>query len=60
MIRIAGVPQLVNEYGWIWLWRNGYPSKLTVDVYNYYLGPNSTPHRTANFRRMTCSLKQNG
>ena len=35
--------QLVNEYGWIWLWRNGSPSKLTVQVYNYYLGPNSTP-----------------
>ncbi len=34
--------QLVNEYGWIWLWRNGTPSKLTVDVYNYYLGANST------------------
>lgn len=34
--------QLVNEYGWIWLWRNGTPSKLTVDVYKYYLGPNST------------------
>jgi len=35
--------QLVNEYGWIWLWRNGTPSKLTVEVYNYYLGANSTP-----------------
>jgi hypothetical protein len=34
--------QLVNEYGWIWLWRNGTPSKLTVDVYKYYLGPNAT------------------
>jgi len=34
--------QLVNEYGWIWLWRNGTPSKLTVDVYNYYLSPGST------------------
>ncbi len=34
--------QLVNEYGWIWLWRNGTPSKLTVSVYNYYLGPHST------------------
>lgn len=42
MIREAGVPQLVNEYGWIWLWRDGQPSKLTVDTYNYYLGPNST------------------
>jgi hypothetical protein len=34
--------QLVNEYGWIWLWRNGTPSKLTVDVYNYYLGKGSS------------------
>ncbi|HJZ39453.1 MAG TPA: hypothetical protein VJ203_03745, partial [Bacteroidales bacterium] len=37
--------QLVNEYGWIWLWRNGTPSKLTVDVYEYYLGSNSTPEQ---------------
>lgn len=39
----AGTAQLVNEYGWIWLWRNGVPSKLTVDLYKYYLGENSTP-----------------
>ena len=37
----AGVPQLVNEYGWIWLWRDGRPSKLTVNNYNYYLGENA-------------------
>ncbi len=37
--------QLVNEYGWIWLWRNGMPSKLTVEVYEYYLGPGSTPEQ---------------
>ncbi len=37
-VQDAGVPQLVNEYGWIWLWRNGKPSKLTVNNYNYYLG----------------------
>jgi hypothetical protein len=37
--------QLVNEYGWIWLWRDGTPSKLTVDVYEYYLGKNSTPQQ---------------
>jgi beta-galactosidase/beta-glucuronidase len=43
MIQESAVPQLANEYGWIWLWRNGLPSKLTVDVYNYYLGVNSTP-----------------
>ena len=39
----AGVPQLVNEYGWIWLWRDGRPSKLTVNNYTYFLGENATP-----------------
>jgi hypothetical protein len=40
--------QLVNEYGWIWLWRNGQPSKLTVDMYDHYLGKGSTtPQRLA-------------
>jgi hypothetical protein len=39
----AGSAQLINEYGWIWLWRDGTPSKLTVDVYSYYLGKNSIP-----------------
>lgn len=38
----SGSAQLVNEYGWIWLWRNGTPSKLTVEFYKYYLGANST------------------
>ena len=39
----ASSAQLVNEYGWIWLWRNGSPSKLTVEVFEHYLGKNSTP-----------------
>lgn len=34
--------QLVNEYGWIWLWRDGTPSKLGAPIYNYYLGAGST------------------
>jgi hypothetical protein len=38
-----GVPHLVNEYGWIWLWRDGRPSKLTVQNYTYFLGVNATP-----------------
>ena len=42
-IDAAGVPQLINEYGWNWLWRNGIPSKLTLNTYNYYLGSNSSP-----------------
>ncbi|MCE5269963.1 glycoside hydrolase family 2 [bacterium] len=37
--------QLVNEYGWIWLWRNGLPAKLTVNGYNYYTGPDATPEQ---------------
>jgi len=41
----AGSAQLVNEYGWIWLWRNGSPSKLTVEVFEHYLGKNSTPEQ---------------
>lgn len=41
-IQESGSAQLVNEYGWIWLWRNGTPSKLTVNTYEYYLGKNST------------------
>ena len=38
------VPQLVNEYGWMWLWRDGSPSKLTVKNYDYYLDSNATDH----------------
>ena len=41
-IQQSSSAQLVNEYGWIWLWRNGMPSKLTVSTYEYYLGKNST------------------
>jgi beta-galactosidase len=44
-IQDASSVQLVNEYGWIWLLRNGTPSKLTVDTYAYYLGKNSTPEQ---------------
>jgi beta-galactosidase len=44
-IRESSSAQLVNEYAWIWLWRNGMPSKLTVDAYNYYIEKNSTPEQ---------------
>jgi hypothetical protein len=44
-IHDSSAPQLINEYGWIWLWRNGSPSKLTVDVYDHYLGKNSSPEQ---------------
>jgi hypothetical protein len=57
MIQEAGVPQLANEYGWIWLWRNGMPSKLTVNEYNYYLGPNSTPEQNREFQAYYMQLE---
>lgn len=56
-IRDASSPQLVNEYGWIWLWRNGMPSKLTVDTYAYYLGKNSTPEQNLDLQAYWLQLE---
>jgi hypothetical protein len=33
---------IVNEYGWLWLNRDGTPTTLTKDLYRNLLGPNST------------------
>lgn len=38
----ASAAQLVNEYGWNWLWRNGLPAKLTKKVYDLLVGENAT------------------
>lgn len=38
----SSAAQLVNEYGWIWLWRDGQPSKLAGHVYGYHLGENAS------------------
>lgn len=38
----SGAAQLVNEYGWVWLWRDGRPAKLTKRFYEYYLGEGSS------------------
>lgn len=38
----SSAAQLINEYGWIWLWRDGQPSKLTGEVFDYYLGGQSS------------------
>jgi len=45
-----GVPQLVNEYGWIWLWRDGRPSDLTVENFRYYLGSNASVEERRKFQ----------
>ncbi len=39
----ASATQLVNEYGWNWLWRNGMPAKLTKNMYDAILGEDATP-----------------
>jgi beta-galactosidase len=46
----SNAAQLVNEYGWVWLWRDGTPSKLTTPVYNYYLGDEHTAEQRRNFQ----------
>jgi beta-galactosidase/beta-glucuronidase len=38
----ASATQLVNEYGWNWLWRDGQPAKLTKNIYDHLLGENAT------------------
>jgi beta-galactosidase len=35
-------PIIVNEYGWLWLNRDGTPTTLTRQLYKNLLGPNST------------------
>ncbi|MEA1996071.1 MAG: glycoside hydrolase family 2, partial [Gemmatimonadota bacterium] len=39
----SSAAQLVNEYCWFWLWRDGSPAKLTENNYRYYLGENAAP-----------------
>jgi beta-galactosidase len=39
----ASATQLVNEYGWNWLWRDGRPAKLTKNMYDSFLGEDATP-----------------
>jgi beta-galactosidase len=41
----ASATQLVNEYGWNWLWRDGRPAKLTKNMYDSLLGENATPEQ---------------
>lgn len=35
-------PIIINEYGWLWLNRDGTPTTLTKDLYRNLLGPNAT------------------
>jgi len=46
----SSAAQLVNEYGWIWLWRDGRTAKLTNRLYEYYLGDNTDIERNRYFQ----------
>ena len=53
----SGSPQLVNEYGWNWLWRDGQPAKLTVPNYKFYLGKNATAQQRRNLQAYWLALE---
>jgi hypothetical protein len=38
-------PVIINEYGWLWLNRDGKPTTLTAKLYENILGKNSTPEQ---------------
>jgi len=38
----ANNPVIINEYGWLWLNRDGTPTTLTRELYTNLLGPDST------------------
>ena len=46
----ASAAQLVNEYGWNWLWRDGQPAKLTKKAYDYLIGADATPDQRREFQ----------
>jgi len=39
----SGHAMINNEYGWLWLNRDGTPTKLTSKIYESLLGPKATP-----------------
>jgi hypothetical protein len=39
----AGHPIIINEYGWLWITRDGKPTTLTRKVWANLLGPDATP-----------------
>ena len=49
----GGNPIIINEYDWLWLNRDGSPTKLSRKVFENLLGTNSTPaqrrHLAANY-----------
>jgi len=53
----SSAAQLVNEYGWVWLWRDGRPAKLTEKNYAFYLGKDASPEDRWNFQAYWLQLE---
>ena len=41
----SGHAMILNEYGWLWINRDGSPTELTRNLYPLLLGPNATPEQ---------------
>jgi hypothetical protein len=46
----ATAAQLVNEYGWNWLWRDGQAAKLTKKAYDLLVGEDASPDERREFQ----------
>lgn len=53
----SSAAQLVNEYGWVWLWRDGSPAKLTTGNYEYYLGDGASPEQRREYQAYWLQLQ---
>jgi hypothetical protein len=51
------VPILINEYGWLWLTRDGQPTCLTTNVYVHAIGPKSTVQERREFYARALAAK---
>lgn len=45
LIPLTAHSRILNEYGWLWLTRDGAPTPLTKPVYDKLLGPEVTPEQ---------------
>lgn len=46
-------PVVINEYGWLWLNRDGTPTTLTERLYGIKLGPQATPEQRRDYYAYT-------
>ena len=56
-INKAKPPYLINEYGWLWINRDGSLPTLTVDVYKRLLGENATVEERRHYYARTLAAK---